>query len=161
MNSEAITVKARIEAPALGVWMLWTTKEHIKQWHFASSEWHTPKVKIELVEEGVFRYQMAAKDESASFAFEGKFEEIDEPNHLSMTLTDGRKVMIKFKSDGRFTNVTETFEPEAETPIDDQRRGWQAILNNFKDYAEDQLADDDDDLMDNSRRLSRVDDYDD
>ena len=32
--------------------------------------------------------------------------------------------------------VVEEFDPENENPIDMQRMGWQAILNNFKNYAE-------------------------
>jgi hypothetical protein len=29
-----------------------------------------------------------------------------------------------------------TFDPETENPIELQQAGWQAILNNFKYYAE-------------------------
>jgi len=35
--------------------------------------------------------------------------------------------------------VTETFEAEEQNPIEIQRAGWQAILNNFKQYAESKL----------------------
>jgi hypothetical protein len=32
--------------------------------------------------------------------------------------------------------VTETFEAENENPVEMQRVGWQAILDNFKKYVE-------------------------
>jgi hypothetical protein len=34
------------------------------------------------------------------------------------------------------TEVTVTFDPETENSIELQRNGWQAILDNFKKYAE-------------------------
>ena len=34
------------------------------------------------------------------------------------------------------TKVVETFDPESENPIEMQRGGWQAILDNFEKYAE-------------------------
>ena len=49
---------------------------------------------------------------------------------------DGRKVKITFSSQGKETHVVETFDPENENPAEMQRSGWQAILDNFKKYAE-------------------------
>jgi hypothetical protein len=37
--------------------------------------------------------------------------------------------------DGK-TEVTVTFDPEDENLLELQREGWQAILDNFKSYAE-------------------------
>ena len=34
------------------------------------------------------------------------------------------------------TEVIITFDPETENPIELQKNGWQAILNNFKNYTE-------------------------
>ena len=34
------------------------------------------------------------------------------------------------------TEVVTTFDPENENPVELQRDGWQAILNNFKNYTE-------------------------
>jgi hypothetical protein len=46
-------------------------------------------------------------------------------------------VIITFASDDDdLTTVTETFDPESENPIEMQRGGWQAIMNNFKAYVE-------------------------
>ncbi|WP_317130135.1 SRPBCC domain-containing protein [Pedobacter hiemivivus] len=37
-----ITVSATVNAPAAKVWEIWTNPEHIKQWTFASDDWHAP-----------------------------------------------------------------------------------------------------------------------
>jgi len=41
-----------------------------------------------------------------------------------------------FDSIGEDTTVTEIFEPEEINSIELQKEGWQAILDNFKKYAE-------------------------
>ena len=50
---EMITVEAIIEAPIEVVWNLWTNPEHLKQWNFASPDWHCPKeLNIQFETEG-------------------------------------------------------------------------------------------------------------
>jgi hypothetical protein len=51
-------------------------------------------------------------------------------------MSDGRRASTIFQSKELETTVTTTFDPENENPIELQRVGWQAILNNFKKYAE-------------------------
>jgi uncharacterized protein YndB with AHSA1/START domain len=49
---------------------------------------------------------------------------------------DGRNVEIIFKETANGVEITESFEPETQNPEEMQRGGWQAILDNFKKYAE-------------------------
>lgn len=49
---------------------------------------------------------------------------------------DGRKVTFNFISTRNETKVLETFETENINSIELQKSGWQAILNNFKNYVE-------------------------
>jgi len=51
-------------------------------------------------------------------------------------MDDGRTVEIKFESNGDETIVYESFDPESQNPIEMQQAGWQAILNNFKKFVE-------------------------
>ena len=44
----------------------------------------------------------------------------------------GRYATVEFTEQEGQTEVTITFDPETENPIELQRQGWQAILNNFK-----------------------------
>ena len=55
---------------------------------------------------------------------------------IEYTLDDERVVEVLFTSKGNNTIVTETFEAEQENSVELQRTGWQAILDNFKHYAE-------------------------
>lgn len=51
-------------------------------------------------------------------------------------MTDGRQATVTFNNINDKTAVTITFDAETENSIELQRDGWQAILNNFKKYAE-------------------------
>lgn len=136
MGKTKITVEAMVKAPVEKVWQLWTTPEHIMQWNNASPDWCTPKAENNLREGGQFVYRMEAKDGSFGFDFGGMYDTIIANKQIAYTLGDGRKVNITFTANGRETKVTETFEAENQNSVELQRDGWQAILNNFKKYAE-------------------------
>jgi uncharacterized protein YndB with AHSA1/START domain len=132
----AITVETLVKAPVEKVWKFWNEPKHITQWANASDDWHAPYSDNDLRVDGKFKTTMAAKDGSMSFDFEGVYSNV-QPNKLIVyTIADGRKVEIKFSGNGNDTKVTETFEAETENPIEMQRGGWQAILDNFKKYTE-------------------------
>ncbi|MDT7829389.1 SRPBCC family protein [Pricia sp. S334] len=135
-KDKLITVEATVKAPVVKVWELWTTPEHIKNWNRASDEWHTTKAENDLRAGGKFVSRMEAKDGSMGFDFGGTYDEVRAKEGITYTLDDGRKVEIVFSSEGNKTNITETFEPENTNPAEMQREGWQAILDNFKKYAE-------------------------
>ena len=131
-----VTVQSRIDKNVENVWTLWTSPEHITQWNFASPEWHCPKAEHELSVGGTLCYHMAAKDGRMAFDYTGTFTRIEPNKLLEHALDDGRKVSVQFEDLGQHTQITETFEVEDENSIDMQRQGWQAILDNFKRYAE-------------------------
>lgn len=133
-----ITVEAKINAPVEKVWKLWTEPQHIIQWNNASDEWHTPKAENDLREGGKFLSRMEAKDGSFGFNFEGTYNEVKPLELIRYTLADDREVKIIFKGQGKTTTVTEIFEAEGQNSIEMQQMGWQAILNNFKKYVEEQ-----------------------
>ena len=131
-----ITVQTTVEAPIEKVWNAWNKPEHITQWNSASEDWHTPKASNDLRVGGKFNATMAAKDGSMSFDFEGTYTKVKQNEAIEYTIADGRAVKVAFDSKDGKTQVTETFEAESENPIEMQRGGWQAILNNFKKYTE-------------------------
>ena len=131
-----VTVQSRIDKNVENAWTLWTSPEHITQWNFASPEWHCPKAEHELSVGGKLCYHMAAKDGSMAFDYTGTFTRIEPNKLLEHALDDGRKVSVQFEDLGQHTQITEIFEVEDENSIDMQRQGWQAILDNFKRYAE-------------------------
>lgn len=133
---QKITVETSVKAPIEKVWNVWTTPEHIMQWNNASPDWHTPKAENDLRKGGKFVSRMEAKDGSFGFEFWGIYDEVDHLALISYTMGDGRKAEVSFSAEGNQTKITETFEAESENPIEMQKAGWQAILDNFKKYAE-------------------------
>jgi uncharacterized protein YndB with AHSA1/START domain len=135
-NSKAITVETTINAPVGKVWENWTRPEHITQWNSPSEDWHSPRAENDLRVGGKFTSRMEARDGSMGFDFEGVYDEVDENQNIAYTMSDGRKARVSFSADGNQTKVSETFDPEDQNPIEMQRGGWQAILDNFKKYVE-------------------------
>ncbi len=136
-NKIMITVKATINAPIQKVWMFWTSPEHIVKWNHASDDWHTTFAEVDLREGGKFLSRMEAKDGSFGFDFWGVYDKLILNQQIEITLGDDRKVSVTFSSlDDDKTEVIETFEAETTNPVELQRGGWQAILDNFKKYAE-------------------------
>lgn len=131
-----ITISTSINAPIEKVWEVWNDPNHIENWNAASDDWHTTSAKNDLRKGGKISSRMEAKDGSAGFDFEGIYDEVIPKGHLAYTLTDGRKVSVTFKANGKTTVVEESFEAESENSREMQRQGWQAILDNFKKYVE-------------------------
>ena len=131
-----ITITAEINAPVDKVWSRWTDPEHIKNWNFASGDWHCPAAKNDLKTGGKFSFTMASRDGKHSFDFEGIYTEIRERHKISYTMADGRKADILFEEKDGTTFIKESFEAENMHSLEMQRSGWQSILDNFKGYTE-------------------------
>lgn len=131
-----ITVKSTINAPIEKVWSKWSSPEDIKKWCSASDDWHVPAAENDLKAGGAFSTRMEAKDGSFGFDFGGIYDDVKTNELISYTMGDGRKVTVKFTSNGNQTDVEETFDPESMNSPEMQQAGWQAILDNFKKYTE-------------------------
>jgi uncharacterized protein YndB with AHSA1/START domain len=136
MENQKIIVEASVNAPMSKVWEHWTEPKHITQWNNASDDWHTPHAENDLIVGGKFLSRMEAKDGSFGFDFEGIYSEVIPFEKIRYGLEDGREVETIFTATGDTTTLTTTFDAENENPIDMQKGGWQAILNNFKKYVE-------------------------
>lgn len=131
-----ITVETVVNVPVEKAWEVFTEPEHIKNWAFASDDWHAPYSENDLRTGGKFKNTMAAKDGSFSFDFEGTYTNVEPHRLIEYALGDGRKVSVVFEPQENATKVTETFDPESTNPREMQQGGWQAILNNYKKQAE-------------------------
>jgi len=136
MEKKPITVSATVEAPIEKVWEFWTVPEHIMQWNNASDDWHSPKSINDLRTGGKFLTRMEAKDGSMGFDFGGVYDVVIPNDKIEYTMGDGRKVVVDFTDNKNQTTIEETFEAESENSPELQQQGWQAILDNFKKYAE-------------------------
>ncbi len=135
-RNTSVTIQAIIDAPVEKVWHHWTSPESIKAWNQASDDWHTTKAENDLRKWGRFMSRMEAKDGSYGFDFEGIYDEVKTHELIAYTLGDNRQVKIIFTNLGWQTRVTETFDSENTNPVEMQKNGWQAILNNFKKFVE-------------------------
>lgn len=131
-----VTVDSIINAPVDKVWKFWNLPEHITKWCSPSEDWHAPRAENDLTVGGKFSTRMEAKDGSFGFDFGGVYDEVKTNELIEYTMSDGRKVIIQFTANGNETKVVETFDAENEHPVDFQKSGWQAILDNFKKYTE-------------------------
>ncbi|MFD1770682.1 SRPBCC family protein [Sphingobacterium suaedae] len=133
---EQIHIKATIHHNVETIWNAYTSAEDIKQWNHATPDWHCTQAINDLRVGGKFSHRMEAKNGSLGFDFEGTYTEIIPFQSIAYTMPDGRTVTVKFDGHRNLTDVSVTFDPENENPIDMQRNGWQAILTNFKNYVE-------------------------
>lgn len=131
-----ITVSTTVNAPVAKVWQCWTTPADIMVWNTASPDWHTTYAENDLQVGGKFISTMAAKDGSFSFDFGGIYDAVTEHALIAYTMGDGRKATTTFQANGDSTLVTTVFDAENENPVEMQRGGWQAIMDNFKRYTE-------------------------
>jgi len=130
-----ITVETTIAAPIEKVWQAWNTPDDIKQWNAASDDWHTTASSVDLRVGGGFSSRMEAKDGSMGFDFAGTYTKVVEHRLIESTFGD-RLLRVEFISIGNGVTVRETFDAENTFPIEQQRAGWQAILNNFRKHVE-------------------------
>ena len=130
-----ISVEATVAAPVADVWRAYTTPEDITQWNAASDDWHSPRASVDLRVGGTFCSRMEARDGSAGFDFEGTYTNIVELELIEYSFGD-RVARVEFVPTSAGVTVTVTFDTEDTHSIEQQRFGWQAILNNFKKYVE-------------------------
>ncbi len=136
MNTSKITVQATVQANAKKAWYYYNQPEHITKWNFAADDWHCPSAENNMVVGGKYKSRMEAKDGSFGFDFEAIYDAVEIGKSFAYTMPDGRKVNVNFHDKGDETLVEVTFDAEDQNPIEMQRGGWQAILNNYKNYTE-------------------------
>ena len=130
-----ITVSTTVRAPIATVWKAYTTPADIVQWNAASDDWHTTKATVDLRVGGDFSSRMEAKDGSFGFDFAGTYTAIV-PNALIEYAFGDRKAKITFAESPAGVAVTVTFDAETVHPEEQQRAGWQAILDRFTRHVE-------------------------
>lgn len=135
MANERITVEATVASPIDKVWRAYTNPGDVTQWNFASDDWHCPRASADLRVGGAFSSRMEAKDGSMGFDFEGTYTKIL-PKRLIEYAFGERVAQVEFNSVPMGVQARVTFDIEPTHSIEQQRDGWQAILNNFKRHAE-------------------------
>lgn len=134
MNNK-ITISALINADKSKVWDFYTNPKHIINWNFADPSWHCPSATNDMKVGGTYKARMEAKDGSFGFDFEAVYSEIVDGTEFTYEF-GGRTATVVFTTNNNQTEITITFDPETTNSLELQKNGWQAILNNFKNYTE-------------------------
>jgi len=139
-HAQEITVEVLVNRDVRTAWDAFTSPQAITQWNFASPDWRCPKAENDLRVGGQFSYRMESRDGSMGFDFTGKYTEIRHLERIRYSLGDEREVVIEFQGENGKTKVIETFVAEATSSHEQQKGGWQAILDNYKKYVEGNAA---------------------
>lgn len=134
-----ITVSTVVIAPLHEVWRAYTAPEDIKAWNTASSDWHTTTASVDLRPGGKFSSRMEAKDGSFGFDFAGEYTKVVPHQLIEYTLGD-RVGLVEFTDSAAGVTVTVTFDGEPTHSEEQQRTGWQAILDSFSRHVAGKLA---------------------
>ena len=130
-----ITVETTVAAPIGKVWEAYTTPDDIKQWNAASDDWHTTAATVDLRVGGVFSSRMEAKDGSFGFDFAGTYTKVEAHRLIEYAFGD-RSAQVLFADTPQGVRVQVSFDSESTHSLEQQRAGWQAILDNFGRYVE-------------------------
>lgn len=134
--NQKINVSTTVNTSTDKVWDCYTNPEHITKWNFADPSWHCPSATNDMQIGGKYTARMEAKDGSFGFDLEAFYSELNLGNHFTYVMPNGREIKVVFINENGVTEVHITFDGDDENPIDMQKAGWQAILNNFKAYVE-------------------------
>ncbi|MFN8240258.1 MAG: SRPBCC family protein [Bacteroidales bacterium] len=130
-----IVVAATVKADSAKVWDYYTNPKHIVNWNFADPSWHCPSAENDMRVGGTYKARMEARDGSFGFDFEAVYSRITPGKEFTYEF-GGRTANVSLKSVKGYTEVVVAFDPETENPVELQKNGWQAILDNFKTYTE-------------------------
>lgn len=130
-----ITVDTTVRAPIDKAWRAYTTPKDIMQWNAASDDWHTTAASVDLREGGAFSSRMEAKDGSMGFDFAGIYTRVVRNQLIEYSFGD-RAATVEFAEVEDGTRVRVTFDAESTHSVEQQRDGWQAILDRFARHVE-------------------------
>jgi len=134
-----ITVSTVVAAPLQEVWRAYTTPEDIKAWNTASADWHTTAASVDLRPGGAFSSRMEAKDGSFGFDFAGTYTQVVPLQRIEYRFGD-RLGVVTFAPGAAGVTVTVSFDAEETHSEEQQRGGWQAILDSFSRHVTGKLA---------------------
>ena len=135
MAAQKITVETLVAAPIQHVWRAYTTPADIKQWNAASDDWHTTSAAVDLRVGGAFSARMEAKNGSMGFDFAGTYTTVEAPRLIEYSFGD-RTARVEFAEGDKGVTVRVTFDAETTHSIEQQRDGWQSILQSFARHVE-------------------------
>lgn len=134
-----IVVSTLVGAPLHEVWHAYTSPADIMAWNTASPDWHTTAASVDLRPGGKFSSRMEAKDGSFGFDFAGEYTRVVPYQVIEYAFGD-RVGLVEFAEAASGVIVTVTFDSESTHSEEQQRTGWQSILDSFSRHVKGKLA---------------------
>lgn len=132
---QRIHIETTVKAPLAEVWRAYSSPEDIKKWNSPSPDWHTPSSTVDLRAGGSFSSRMEARDGSMGFDFAGTYTKVVDRKLIEYDFGD-RKARVEFSEGPGGVTVKVGFDAETENSLEQQRAGWQSILDSFKRHVE-------------------------
>ncbi len=132
---EKVVVETVVNAPINEVWRAYSNPDDIVRWNYASDDWHAPSSTVDLRPGGEFSTRMEARDGSEGFDFAGTYTNVVDQELIEYRFGE-RQASVEFDEVDGGVRVRVSFDPEQEFPLEQQRAGWQAILDNFRRHVE-------------------------
>jgi uncharacterized protein YndB with AHSA1/START domain len=120
-----ITVETSVHAPIDRVWAAWNDPRAMEQWNAASPDAHRASAICEVAAPRACR-----RGTAASLRFEGTYTRVAPQRLIEYTLGDGRRCASS-SLHWPMASRCESFDAEDSHSAEQQRQGWQAILDNF------------------------------
>jgi uncharacterized protein YndB with AHSA1/START domain len=134
-----IVVSTLVAGPLAEVWSAYSSPEDIMVWNTASPDWHTTAATVDLRPGGKFAYRMEAKNKSFGFDFAGEYTKVVPLQTIEYSFGD-RRCIVTFSESPSGVLVTVTFDSEDTHSEEQQRIGWQAIIDSFARHVKVKLA---------------------
>jgi uncharacterized protein YndB with AHSA1/START domain len=136
-----LQLERTFNAPAQAVFDAWTSREVLRRWWPAGSDWETPVAEVDARVGGSLRLVMRSPA-GEEFGGSGEYVEITPPTRLAFTWTwDGHEghegtqlIEVEFTEnpDGTTTAVLTNRGFRDEESRRSHREGWQASFNNLE-----------------------------
>lgn len=132
-----ITVETIVDHIPERTFELFTVPEYIKQWHVTSDSWMVLACQSNPKNGGLLQVQMVdTNNPDHHVDLQGIYFEVKRPESLKYQLHDQRRVEVTFTKKGKETKVELSFDPEMTNSQEQQKIGWQQILNSFKAFCD-------------------------
>ncbi|MCK8785055.1 SRPBCC domain-containing protein [Roseomonas sp. NAR14] len=130
-----ITVERLVAAPIEEVWRAFNDPADILAWD-AAEAWRTTSASNDLRVGGRLELRIEPRQGGAGLGFGATYTDVRPMRLIAWRTDESRLVRVEFRQAEGGVLVHQTFEGEAGTSVEEQRRDWQSVLDRFAAHVE-------------------------